>query len=64
MPRVEAEFKQRETREYLSDTKFDIGCPWHGILYDLETGSCLADPTLSLNSIHVWEEGDAIKVEL
>jgi nitrite reductase (NADH) small subunit len=41
-----------------------ITCAWHGWSYDLITGECDEDPTLSLARYPVRIEGDDIFIEL
>ncbi|MFI5419750.1 MAG: Rieske (2Fe-2S) protein [Nitrososphaerales archaeon] len=51
-------------REYVSEERKNIVCPWHGVEFDLESGVCRADPRYSLRSyIVVVEDGEvSIKV--
>ena len=39
-------------------------CPWHGWTYDLRTGACEEDPTLTLELYEVVLDGDDIMVRL
>jgi nitrite reductase/ring-hydroxylating ferredoxin subunit len=51
-------------REYYSEEKFNITCPWHGVEYDAETGICKSNQELRLQSFNVELDGDFIKVEV
>lgn len=39
-----------------------ITCPWHGWEYDLKSGECLMDPSLSQKTFAVTVEGDSVRV--
>jgi nitrite reductase/ring-hydroxylating ferredoxin subunit len=52
----------RRLGERLSNEKFDIVCPWHGIQYDLETGVCTGDNRRRLTAIEVLVDGEDIKL--
>jgi nitrite reductase (NADH) small subunit len=49
-------------REYVSDKRFNIACPWHGIEFDIETGLCTIAPRLRLKAYPVVQEGDDLKL--
>lgn len=39
-----------------------ISCPWHGWEYDLKSGECLMDPSLSQKVFAVSVEGDTVRI--
>lgn len=39
-----------------------ITCPWHGWEYDLKSGECLMDPSLSQKTFDVAIDGDDVKI--
>jgi nitrite reductase (NADH) small subunit len=41
-----------------------VVCPWHGYDYDLLTGQCRADDTLSIPVYPVRVNGDTVEVDL
>lgn len=41
-----------------------ISCPWHGWEYDLQSGECLMDPSLSQKVFAVQVEDDTVKIEV
>ena len=51
-------------REYASDDQMTVVCPWHGVEYDIETGTCLAFKELQLRSFKVVVDGENILVQL
>ena len=51
-------------REYASEDQMTVVCPWHGVEYDIETGSCLAFKELRLRSFKVVVDGENILVHL
>jgi nitrite reductase (NADH) small subunit len=57
---LDADMKMRG--EQFSEVTTHLICPWHGFEYDLRTGECAADPTLSLRRFEVVERGDEIYV--
>jgi len=50
-------------KEFLDPTRPVVACPWHGWEYDLNTGTCLADPSIALRSFAVRVDGDSIYVD-
>src|ERR1700730_18437413 len=51
-------------REFISEEKMNIVCPWHGVEFDLESGDCRADPRYSLRSYDVVVAGDEVSVKV
>src|ERR1700730_10752808 len=51
-------------REYVSEEKRNIVCPWHGVEFDLESGVCRADPRYTLRSYVVVVEGGEVLVKV
>ncbi|NKI16574.1 Rieske (2Fe-2S) protein [Spongiibacter sp. KMU-166] len=41
-----------------------ISCPWHGWEYDLQSGECLMDPSLSQKVFAVQVQDDTVKIEV
>jgi len=41
-----------------------VTCPYHGWKYDVTTGACLTQPTVSVKTYRVQVVGDAVCVEL
>lgn len=41
-----------------------VACPWHGWEYDVKTGACLLDASITLKSYPVKLEGDDILVSV
>ena len=41
-----------------------IACPWHGWEYDLQSGECMMDPSLSQKTFPVTVEGDSVQITL
>lgn len=39
-----------------------VTCPWHGWEYDVTSGACLIDPSVSLSRFDVKVEGDDVLV--
>jgi nitrite reductase (NADH) small subunit len=50
--------------EYVSTKNIVVACPWHGVEYDLQTGTCNSDRKLALRKFDVVVDGDEIKVEV
>ena len=46
------------------EKEFVITCPWHGWEYDLKSGECLMDPSLSQKTFTVYVEGDNVQITL
>lgn len=51
-------------RERFSDHEIHLICPWHGYEYNIETGACAPDPTLSLTAYAVIERDGGIYVRV
>ncbi|GAB3382933.1 Rieske (2Fe-2S) protein [Spongiibacter taiwanensis] len=47
--------------EVIEDEKV-ITCPWHGWEYDLSSGECLMDPSLSQKTYAVHVDGGAVTI--
>jgi nitrite reductase (NADH) small subunit len=63
MGNVECEILEGgKRREYVSDKRFNIACPWHGVEFDIETGLCIATPRLRLKTYPVVQDGDDLKL--
>ncbi len=41
-----------------------ISCPWHGLEYEIRTGSCLAYPQIKLRTYQVTVDEDMVNVVL
>lgn len=41
-----------------------ISCPWHGWEYDLQSGECLMDPSLSQKTFAVSVDDGAVRIEV
>jgi nitrite reductase (NADH) small subunit len=54
----------RRLREYLSNEKYSLLCPWHGLDYDIETGICRSNKKYRLRSYRVIEDGDDLLIEI
>jgi len=39
-----------------------VTCPWHGWQYDVKTGACITNPSVSQNKYEVKVEGDDILI--
>lgn len=50
-------------RERFSPDRPVVACPWHGFEYDLETGTHIGDPTVSVDTFEVVEEDGELFVE-
>ncbi len=62
LARIDAD---RHVTEYVDHDNPVLSCPHHGWEYDLESGSCLADPTrrIAVYAVRVKDDGDvAIEV--
>jgi nitrite reductase (NADH) small subunit len=60
---VESSFDEQGKRsDFLSDERYNITCPWHGIEFDLETGICRALRDWRLASFQTIVEGDRVLV--
>jgi len=42
----------------------EVTCPWHGWQYDVKTGDCLTDPSVSQKKYNVKLEGEDVLVEI
>jgi nitrite reductase (NADH) small subunit len=62
---IEAEFLGGgHVREYISEERKNIVCPWHGVEFDLESGVCRADPRYSLRSYAVVVTDDEVLIKV
>jgi nitrite reductase/ring-hydroxylating ferredoxin subunit len=60
---IETEIKQGHAIERISNKRWNIACPWHGMEFDLETGRCRADRRYRLQSYEVVVEGEDVLVK-
>lgn len=49
--------------EVITDEKV-ISCPWHGWEYDLKSGECLMDPSLSQKTFAVTVDQETVQITL
>jgi nitrite reductase/ring-hydroxylating ferredoxin subunit len=47
---------------YFSDTDMHFVCPWHGMEYNMKTGTCVSDPKLKLKRYQILQKGDEVYV--
>lgn len=41
-----------------------VTCPWHGWQYDVTTGACMTNPSVSQKKYNVKVEGDDVLIEI
>ncbi|MGI0090380.1 MAG: Rieske (2Fe-2S) protein [Nitrososphaerales archaeon] len=54
----------RRAREVVGENKSNITCPWHGIEYDIKTGTCRADPKMRLRPFNVVVDSGVVKINV
>jgi nitrite reductase/ring-hydroxylating ferredoxin subunit len=50
------------TGQRFSDTELHFVCPWHGVEYDLATGTCAPNPKKRLQKFDVIKKGNEVYV--
>jgi nitrite reductase (NADH) small subunit len=54
--------ERRDLGRRFSKEEMHLVCPWHAWEFELESGRCAADPTLSLRKFPVKVDGDRVFV--
>ncbi len=50
------------TGQHFSETELHFVCPWHGVEYDLATGTCAPNPKKRLQKFQVIKKGNEVYV--
>ncbi len=59
---MESKVEDGRVAPSLSNERFNIACPWHGIEFDIETGVCRADASLKLRAYEVRIDEDRVVI--
>lgn len=49
-------------KEYVDDSELSLVCPWHGYEYNVKTGECLADKSISLRKFPIEIREDKVYI--